>query len=73
MNEVCDEKKFYKTLSGPLVEARAGLLDGLFTVRGFLAGKFDSELMAAAKAFHEEHNWGVARECYIVPFIISYN
>ena len=35
LNEVCDEKKFYKTLSGPLVEARSGLLDGLFTVRGF--------------------------------------
>ncbi|THH28054.1 hypothetical protein EUX98_g6131 [Antrodiella citrinella] len=31
LNEVCDDKRFYKNLSGPLVETRAGLADGLFT------------------------------------------
>ena len=33
VNELSDEKRFYKSLSGPLIETRAGLADGLFTVR----------------------------------------
>ena len=32
-NETCDEKKFFKSLAGPLVQTRNGLADGLFTVR----------------------------------------
>jgi cytochrome P450/NADPH-cytochrome P450 reductase len=31
MNEVCDEKRFSKTVSGPLAQIRNGVEDGLFT------------------------------------------
>ena len=31
MNEVCDEKRFSKTVSGPLEQIRNGIEDGLFT------------------------------------------
>jgi cytochrome P450/NADPH-cytochrome P450 reductase len=31
MNEVCDEKRFSKKVSGPLEEIRNGVKDGLFT------------------------------------------
>jgi hypothetical protein len=31
MNEVCDEKRFSKTVSGPLEQIRNGVEDGLFT------------------------------------------
>ena len=30
-NEICDEKRFGKNVSGPLVELRAAIHDGLFT------------------------------------------
>ena len=32
LKDVCDDKKFRKTVAGPLVEVRNGLGDGLFTV-----------------------------------------
>lgn len=32
-NDVSDDKKFYKAVSGPLVLTRNALGDGLFTVR----------------------------------------
>ena len=31
MNEICDEKRFSKALSGPLEQIRNGIEDGLFT------------------------------------------
>lgn len=31
MNEVCDEKRFSKKVSGPLEQIRNGVKDGLFT------------------------------------------
>ena len=31
MNEVCDEKRFAKSVSGPLEQIRNGVADGLFT------------------------------------------
>ena len=33
MNEVSDDKKFFKHMSGPLVLVRNAVGDGLFTVR----------------------------------------
>ena len=32
LKDICDDKKFHKTIAGPLAEARNALGDGLFTV-----------------------------------------
>jgi cytochrome P450/NADPH-cytochrome P450 reductase len=34
LNELCDEKRFYKQPSGPLLQVRNGTGDGLFTAFG---------------------------------------
>ena len=35
LNEMCDEKRFHKQPTGPLIELRSGLGDGLFTAFSF--------------------------------------
>ncbi|KAH9931026.1 cytochrome P450 [Amylocystis lapponica] len=34
MNDVCDDKKFYKNIAGTFMQVRHGLGDGLFTAKG---------------------------------------
>lgn len=73
MNDVSDDKKFYKNMSGPLLLVRNGVGDGLFTVS--LAVRIVSWLRfpdPLPQAYVEEPNWGIAHElCSVISLFFG--
>ena len=62
-NELSNEKRFQKIVTGGLVQVRNGLGDGLFTVgRPLCILQLWPYLKASWQAYNHEENWGIARQ-----------
>ncbi len=58
--ELSNDQKFTKSIGGPLIEIRALVGDGLFTV-SWQSQVIDSSHIRGLQARKDEPNWGIAR------------